>query len=205
MSSLKMHIAISKKIKDKNSFGNEFLLGAILPDLYKVILKEKGLRKTHYEEIVGGLYLPNIDKFCLENVGKKTELVYGYLSHLVQDRIWFGEYMKRYVKDLHNGNYRYLKDYTIHARDEFINSIYTDYTIIDKYLVDKYKLDILQIKEELKNISQKPELIEVIDKKIIDYNYDTSKGITFFSKKDADEYFERAFNETEKVLKKFMR
>ena len=34
----------------------------------------------------------------LENVGKKTELVYGYLSHLVQDRIWFGEYMKRYVK-----------------------------------------------------------------------------------------------------------
>lgn len=205
MSSFKMHIAISEKLREKFSFKNEFLLGAILPDLYKVILKEGNVRKSHFEIKTGDVYLPDIEKFCSEYMNKKSELVYGYLAHLVQDRIWFGEYIKRYVEDLHNGNYRYLKDDTIHTGTEFNNNIYTDYTIIDNYLVDKYKLDILKLKEELKNLARNQELIDVIDKKLIDYDYDISKGITFFSRKDADEYFERAFDETEEVLKEFMR
>ena len=117
MSSLKMHIAISTKLKEKFSFGNDFLLGAILPDIYKILLKEGNLRKTHFEI---EKYIPNINKFCEEYKNKKSEIVYGYLAHLVQDKVWFDEYVRKYAEDLKDGNYRYVKDNAIHTEKDFL-------------------------------------------------------------------------------------
>ena len=48
MSSLKIHIAISKKIKEEFNYSNIFLLGAILPDIIKLIIGNR--ETTHFEK-----------------------------------------------------------------------------------------------------------------------------------------------------------
>ena len=48
MSSLKMHMAISQKIKDEFNYSNMFLLGAILPDIIKLIIKNRKI--SHFEK-----------------------------------------------------------------------------------------------------------------------------------------------------------
>ena len=214
MSSFNMHIAISKKIKEEFSFGEEFIFGVVLPDLYKTILKDKTI--THFERKIGEKCLPDIEKFCYEFKNKKTEIVYGYLAHLVQDTIWFVQYInKKYAKEIENGKYyKYIKDNTIHKVQEYVTDIYTDYTIIDKYLEEKYNLNKKEKNKKLKetvikskSIKEKDEVINVINKKIIDYSdkYNINQSITFFTKEDADEYYKIALEETRNVLIDFMK
>ena len=212
MSSFNMHIAVSKKIKEEFSFGDEFILGTVLPDLYKVLLKDRIL--THFERKIGEEYLPDIEKFCDEYKNKKSEIVYGYLAHLVEDRIWFSQYNNQYVQQLENEKYyKYNKDNTIHKEEEYLTDIYTDYTIIDKYLEKEYNLNKREINEKLKSIiinskdiKEKEELINIIDTRMIDYSckYDINKPITFFTKEQANEYYIKAVEETKKVLDKFI-
>ena len=104
MGSFSMHIAISKKLKEKFSFGDDFILGTVLPDLYKILLKNREI--THFEEENSREWIPNVEKFCEEYKDKQTEIVYGYLAHLVQDKIWFKEYHnKKFVEELEDGKY----------------------------------------------------------------------------------------------------
>lgn len=213
MGSFNMHIAISKEIKEKFSFGNEFILGTVLPDLYKILLKNREL--THFEKKYGKESLPDIEKFCNDYKNKKSEIVYGYLAHLIQDKIWFKEYHnKKYVEEIETGKYyKYIKDGTIHKEKEYLKDIYTDYTIISTYLTDKYSLNREEINERLKrcvlenkNILEKEELINLIDTKIIDYSsiYDINKPITFLTEEEMDKYYKETLIEIEKILKQFM-
>lgn len=214
MGSFNMHIAISKKIKEKFSFSDEFILGTVLPDLYKILLKNKEI--THFEEENSREWIPNIEKFCEEHKDKQTEIAYGYLAHLVQDKIWFKEYHnKKFVEELEDGKYyRYKKDNTIHNESEYLKGIYTDYTIIDKYIVNKYSLNREEINEKIKKciinsgkIKEKAELINLVDTIIIDYSsiYNKNDSSTFFGEEIMDEYYEKALKETEKILKKFIK
>jgi len=213
MGTFNMHIAISKKLKETFSFGNDFILGAVLPDLYKVLLKNRAL--THFEKKVGKEYLPDIEKFCTEYKDQKSEITYGYLVHLVQDKIWFSQYRnKRYIEELEGGKYyRYYKDNTIHSEEEFILDFYTDYAIFDKYIMEKYLLNRKENNDTLKkcvlknkSIKEKEQLIRIIDTRMIDYStiYDINKPITFLTKKDLDDYYKEALLESEKILKKFI-
>lgn len=213
MGSFSMHIAISKKIKEKFSFGNEFMLGTVLPDLYKLLLENKDL--THFHIKVGDEYIPNIEKFCNDYKNKKSETVYGYLVHLVEDKVWFTRYgTKKYVKKLEDGiHYKYYKDNTIHNEEEVIEDIYTDYAIIDKYLIKKYSLDRKKINEnfkksilENKDIVEKEELINLVDTRIIDYStqYDITRPITFLTEDEINDYFKEALLETERILTQFI-
>jgi len=214
MGSFSMHIAISKKLKEKFSFGDDFILGTVLPDLYKILLKNREI--THFEEENSREWIPNVEKFCEEYKDKQTEIAYGYLAHLVQDKIWFKDYHnKMFVEELEDGKYyRYKKDNTIHEEKEYLKNIYTDYTIINKYLVKKYSLNREEINEEIKrciinseNIIEKKELIDLIDTTIIDYSliYDENGVKTFFGEEIMDEYYEKTLKETEKILKKFIK
>ena len=213
MGSFNMHIAISKKLKEKFSFGDDFILGTVLPDLYKILLKNREV--THFERVFGQESLPDIEKFCNDYKDKKSGIVYGYLAHLIQDKIWFKEYHnKKYVEQLENGDYyKYLKDDTIHKEEEYLKDIYTDYTIISGYLTDKYLLNREEINSQLKkciienkNILEKEELINSIDTKIIDYSciYDINSNITFLTKADMDSYYNETVIEAEKILKQFI-
>lgn len=213
MGSFNMHIAISKNIKEKFSFGDEFILGTVLPDLYKILLGNRKL--THFEKKIGKEFLPDIEKFCKDYKNKKSEVVYGYLAHLIQDKVWFKEYNnKRYVQKIEDGKYyKYLKDDTIHKKEEYINDMYTDYSIISKYLTGKYSLKREETNEKIKkcvlenkNILEKEELINLIDTKIIDYSsmYNPNNPSTFLTEEEMDKYYEETTIEVEKILKQFI-
>lgn len=213
MGSFSMHIAISKKVKEKFLLGNDFMLGAVLPDLYKILLENKNM--THFQRKIGEENLPDIEKFCDIYKDKKSEIVYGYLVHLIEDKVWFNKYSnKKYVKELENGKYyKYFKDNTIHEREEYITDMYTDYAIIDKYIMKKYSLNREEINENLKksilenrNIVEKEELINLVDTRIIDYSsiYNINRPITFLRKEEIDDYCEMALKETENILKQFI-
>ena len=46
MGSIMMHLCISSKIKEKYNFNNNFLIGCILPDIYKKVSSNRD--ETHY-------------------------------------------------------------------------------------------------------------------------------------------------------------
>ena len=75
MSSLKMHIAISLQIQKYFNFSDTFLVGVVLPDMFKIILRDKKL--THF------LIDDSIDLADFVNTQNniEDELVLGYFAH----------------------------------------------------------------------------------------------------------------------------
>ena len=203
MSSLKAHLAISKKLQKEYFFSDVFLLGTILPDMLKIILKENKVRDSHFEEYENGMFLPNIDKFC-EKYKNKNELILGYLIHLVQDRIWFKEYIPKIIDKKDENNYIFIKDNTIHTFDQFRNAIYNDYSIVENYIKENYDVDIYQIKKSIKNMLLDNELINIIDDNLIDYDARSEKSI-LFNEEFIDDYIYDAFIKCKEVLDKIIK
>lgn len=186
MSSFLMHIAISEKIKERFNFSNNFILGAVLPDLNKILINNRD--KTHYIDDNDTSELPNLNRFIANNINKKDEITYGYLCHLVQDKILFEQYI--------NDKYK--------CKEDFIE-IYNDYSQIDKYIREKNKIDINSVKQELRKICcNNSELIKVIEESIKEYAIIPNRKIKYFTNNDADEYFELALNECNKILEMFI-
>ncbi len=185
-----MHIAISEKIRSEFGFGNGFLLGCILPDIYKIMLKNKEL--THFEQYIYNQTLPDINNFMEKYKNNKCDLVYGYLSHLIEDEIWFREYM----------NTKYKK--------KTCEKIYNDYSIIDKYIIKKHNINFKEIKnnillavEENESLSKDKNIIkEIIEDNVIDYPI--SSKINFFATEVADEYFEKSYKEVKRILESYI-
>lgn len=94
MSSFKMHIAISKKIKEELNYSNMFLLGAILPDIIKLIIGDR--KVTHFEE--HGII--DLNKFINNQNDLENELVLGYYAHLIEDKIWYESYMTKKIFEI---------------------------------------------------------------------------------------------------------
>ena len=93
MSSLKMHIAIDKKVKEELKYSDLFIVGSILPDIIKLILKERTSSHFEINETI------DLDKYLLTQDNLKNELVLGYYAHLIEDKIWFESYVnKKYTK-----------------------------------------------------------------------------------------------------------
>ena len=77
MSSLKMHIAISEEIRKQFNLSNDFLLGAILPDIIKLLRKE---RITSHFEIDNQV---DLEKFKKMQTNINSDLVLGYYACLL--------------------------------------------------------------------------------------------------------------------------
>lgn len=95
MSSIISHIYISNILKEKYNLNNEFLYGAMLPDVLTVAVNFKTKNTTHYLQhgtLNGneGDY-PDIEKFINENKLSlpKNLMLQGYLAHLIEDMIWY--------------------------------------------------------------------------------------------------------------------
>ena len=58
MISLKMHLAISEEVRKELNLSDDFILGSVLPDIIKMIIKDR--KKTHFEDIED---IVNLDKF----------------------------------------------------------------------------------------------------------------------------------------------
>ena len=139
MGSLIMHLCIASKLKEKYHFSDKFLIGALKPDLLKMAGAKQ--EDTHYlEEVIeesGVKRLPNVLKYEESNKEHiKDEMTLGYISHLVQDKVWFDKYIGKYAKTDANDitKINYLQYGITKTDKDFSKDIYTDYTNLNKYL-----------------------------------------------------------------------
>ena len=198
MSSLKMHIAISKKIKDELDYSNLFLVGSILPDIIKLILGER--TSSHFE------FNNNIDldKYILAQNNLSNELILGYYAHLIEDKIWFESYMTK--------KYKKLQEYSDYK-------LYNDYAFIDNLMYKKLGINTQNISEIIfENIEKinvkaihlmncKNEYMinnESVKEKIREVwkDYTVDGNNYFYTPKDAIEYYQLSFQKVKEHLKR---
>lgn len=209
MSSIISHVYISNILKEKYNLGDEFLYGAILPDILHKAIKAQTREMTHYLRH-GILYgsegdYPDIERFILENteILPKSQMMQGYLAHLIEDMLWFSIYIPKIsVKD--NKNIIYTKDNSIHSEDQFRTDIYSDYTIMDRYLLKKSDINISQLQQEFLAISDDINLKNTIKEnfKLFDLRND---NFILVSLDMIEEYVNAAYEKVSLVLDKIYR
>lgn len=140
MSSIITHIYTSNIIKEKYNFSNDFLVGAIFPDVLKMHKRETRI-ETHYSVIYKTedkeLELPNIESYLYDNKYNMTnDLKKGYLVHLIEDNLWFEKYINKYTKKV-NEKIIYLPDNSEMTEEEFSTAMHSDYPLVDRYIINK--------------------------------------------------------------------
>ena len=139
MASIVIHMCmaseINKKIKVDNY--NEFLLGAIAPDISRVIGQNRDV--SHFTNVETSY--PDINKF-LNKYGHNlnNDFLLGYFVHLYTDYLWY----KYFIGDIKYKGLVTLKDGTKIDYDEntFRKYLYDDYTNLNVQLLDEYNLDL---------------------------------------------------------------
>lgn len=145
MASLNIHLAIGKRYIEKNNNINniaEFYKGTLAPDLVQNKIE------SHYTSC--------LDKSNLEYyLSKKVEL-YDYLTdnkeendyetgvflHLITDYLFFNTFFDE----------KYIKGIDINT---FNNDLYHSYDNTDKYIEEKYNLELTDIFEEMNSNKEK--------------------------------------------------
>lgn len=200
MSSLKMHIAISEEIRKQFNLSNDFLLGAILPDIIKLLRKE---RITSHFEIDNQV---DLEKFKKMQTNINSDLVLGYYAHLIEDKIWFESYMLN--------KYCILPDYTD-------DKLYSDYSYVDESMYKKLNLDTLKIKKDLLSVLKTVNindicLMEFSNKYILNKDeirlkieevwkdYPTTEENYFFTQTDSEEYYKLAVTTVNNYISKIL-
>lgn len=209
MGSLIMHLCVANELKKKYNFSDKFIIGTLMPDLLK--LAGKGKKETHYIEDVieqdGVKGLPNILKYEQSNQDNiKDEKTLGYMTHLIQDKIWFDKYIGKYAKTDANdiSKIKYLEHNLIKTDKEFSEDMYRDYSNINKYLVNKYNLDINSLKNTINKISPDYEFKKNINSFFDLNDIDFEKENTFISKKDLEDYVLEAFKKSSAQIDKIL-
>ena len=210
MSSIISHVYISNILKEKYKLGDEFLYGAILPDILHKAIPAQRREMTHYLRH-GILYgsegnYPDIERFIIENteILPKSQMMQGYLAHLIEDMLWFSIYIPRMTIEKDKKTIIYKKDNSVHTDDEFRNDIYSDYTIIDRYLLKKTNLNLDELQREFLAISDDIDLKNTIKDnfKLFDLRNDSLILISFDM---LEEYIKASLEKVSIVLDKLYR
>ena len=210
MSSIISHVYISNILKEKYNLGDEFLYGAILPDILHKAIKAQTREMTHYLRH-GILYdsegdYPDIERFIIENteILPKSQMMQGYLAHLIEDMLWFSIYIPKMTIEKDKKTIIYKKDNSVHTDDEFRNDIYSDYTIIDRYLLKKTNLNLDELQSEFLAISDDIDLKNTIKDnfKLFDLRNDSLILISFDM---LEEYIKASLEKVSIVLDKLYR
>jgi len=148
MASTIIHLAIAKELKDKFKIEDErdYYLGSIAPDLSKQIGETK--YESHF--LMNSMdNVPNIDLFVKRYpTFKYNSFNLGYFIHLYTDKLWEKEIWQK----LSEGNSAKLLDGTIISttNDEFVQLIYSDYTNLNRDIIEEYDLDLSLFYEDFK-------------------------------------------------------
>ena len=210
MSSIISHVYISNILKEKYNLGDEFLYGAILPDILHKAIKAQTREMTHYLRH-GILYdsegdYPDIERFIIENteILPKSQMMQGYLAHLIEDMLWFSIYIPRMTIEKDKKTIIYKKDNSVHTDDEFRNDIYSDYTIMDRYLLKKTDLNIEKLQKEFLAISDDINLKSTIKEnfKLFDLR---NEHLILISLDMLEEYISASLEKVSLVLDKIYR
>lgn len=151
-----LHLTAAKmfwdKVKDKNLYNeNDFYVGNLLPDTRS----DKKVSHFRNPEYYGNMIeYPDLDMFLAKYKKSLSDSVtFGYLFHLYVDRCFFKDYFPLHYTllndDLHIVSkmsevtkFRINKTGEIIAREQFLSNefYYGDYTRMNNYLIDKYRL-----------------------------------------------------------------
>lgn len=146
MASTIIHLAIAKKVAEELQAKNkkDYYLGSIAPDISKQIGQEK--KESHFIMNTKD-ETPNLDLFM-----KRYPIFYhnsfnlGYFTHLYTDKVWEEEFLPNFI----NKDSVKLLDGTIveATKEEMTNMIYSDYTNLNKKIIDDYALDLALFYED---------------------------------------------------------
>lgn len=206
MSSYIMHICVSDIVKRKLKLTDKFVYGSILPDNIKSITGDRA--GTHYIDrvIVDGdrRSLPNIQRAINDVDIQDKEIRIGYIAHLVEDFIWFNQFISTYARDLGENKIQYLKDNSIHSTDEYRDVMYADYSRSSDYVVNKCEVNITKLLASIENIAENEHHKKLIlDNTLYKVNSNIGEN-KFMTKESIDKYIEVCTKEVEKVVLELM-
>ena len=206
MSSYIMHMCISDIVKRKLNLTDKFIYGSVLPDILKGLTGDRN--KTHYlekVEVSGEIRnLPNITRAINELDIQNKEIRLGYIAHLVEDLIWFREYIPSYARILPDDKMEYLKQGIICSKEQFNKDIYSDYSNGGAYVIDKCGTNMEALKDSLVELVQdKAELELIFQNTSYGQIEDIDKNV-FMTRESIDRYIQECTKEVEKVIVELM-
>lgn len=146
MSSIMIHLAIAKKVKEHFNIRKEkdYYLGAIAPDISRQIGESK--EKSHFL-INTTDNIPNITLFIKRYpTFKYNSFNLGYYTHLMTDKLWIEKFIPNLIQD---NTIKLLNGSILSANPEEIeNMLYSDYTNINRQIIDEYEMDLSIFYEE---------------------------------------------------------
>ena len=148
MASAIIHLAIAKELENKLEIDDhkDYFLGSIAPDIAKQIGMPKST--SHFSHNSRN-DIPDINLFVKRYpTFKYNSFNLGYFIHLYTDKIWYEEIMTK----ISNGeSIKLLDGTTINtSKEEISQLIYSDYTNLNKDLIDEYNLDLSLFYEDFK-------------------------------------------------------
>ena len=147
-----IHLAIAKQYITKNQtkikLPEEFIKGSIAPDLNEDMTQiATNKSQTHYGKWGNWRCETNIDEFLKdERVDINQDFWKGYCLHLLTDYYYYNKIFTREIQE------------AIKNKDNF----YNDYDCLNKTLIEKYKLSILDnIKKYMYEIDGEPKYLKI--------------------------------------------
>lgn len=206
MSSYIMHMCISNMVKEKLNLTEKFVYGSILPDVIK--MKTGDRTKTHFlskvkvKDCVRNL--PVIDKAVHELEIEDKEIKLGYIAHLVEDLIWFNDFIPTFATKIGDGKYKYLKTGEIKEAKDFTIDMYSEYLNSGAYVITSTNTDIKMLKENVEKCFEDDKCIKfMLDNIKYTKISDISKN-NFMTKECIDKYIIRAKKSVEKIVLELM-
>jgi len=198
-----MHLYISQIVQKELNLSNKFLAGSILPDMIKIMTKNRD--ETHYikeYKCEGKLVrLPDLERFLSENKDKlQDEITLGYYAHLIEDRIWFDAYIGSFAKCINKDNILYTSDNTIHNTEEFRKDIYSDYINVDSYIIEKNNIDIDKVRLDLKKELNVYKIDKVMDENLVTPSKFVELKNNFISSSCLNSYIDESVEKVKKEL-----
>lgn len=207
MASIIAHICISNMVKEELRLSDKFLVGSVIPDLKKIEGIDENI--THYlkyqiSDDGNVMHLPNLEKFIEANTFKLLDFkTLGYYSHLIEDKIWFEQFIGKYIKwhDENLGLVTNIKTGKVYDYEIFKNEIHSDYLNTNNIILSKYNLNLENMIKEIKDNLKDDVLSSALDK---DIYINTQKPNTskryFLTDDDLKEYISTAEKEVIKRI-----
>lgn len=140
MASTIIHMAVAKELENKLEISNkrDYFLGSIAPDISKQIGQSRSI--SHFSSNMKN-GVPDINLFVKRYpMFKYNSFNLGYFIHLYTDKLWDEEIINKIVSE---NSIKLLDGTTIKTTPEEITElVYSDYTNLNKELINNYNLDL---------------------------------------------------------------
>lgn len=181
-----------------------------MPDVLAKAVNAQTREMTHYlrHGILYGVEgdFPDVERYINENMEiiPKSKMLQGYVAHLIEDMLWFSVYVPKIATEKDKNTFVLKKDNSEYTHDEFWSNMYSDYTIIDKYLLEKSKINLDDLKNEFLQITEDSNLKDAIKEnfKLLDTD---KKELSLISIKSFEEYVKASLEKVSLVLDRIYR